>query len=83
MIIQGGAFQPNEDTTKRVLIYLRVADPKLKAQRFSNMSACLFSKGFKTTSGGPPDPFSYAVGLNGIEARKRMIECSIKNGDPI
>jgi hypothetical protein len=83
MIIQGGAFQPTEDTTRRVLIYLRVADPDLRKKRFDNMSACLLSNKFKTIGGGAPDPFSYAVGVNGLDARRAMIQCALKNGDPI
>ena len=83
MIVQGGAYQPKEVTTKLVLAYLKVADKDLKAKRFNDMSTCLFNANFKTIGGGKPNPYSYAIGQNNLTARSKMIACAHNNGDPM
>jgi hypothetical protein len=80
MVVQGGAFQPNEQTMKLVLNYFKGPN---RSKRLTNMSTCLFQAGYKTAARGAPDPMNYAVGANNIPARNKMIACAQKNGDPM
>ncbi|MEA2823198.1 MAG: hypothetical protein QOJ86_5202 [Bradyrhizobium sp.] len=82
-MMRGGAFRPNEDTVKRVLRYFNVA-ASIRATRLANMRTCLFNAGFKSGSGGPPDPLLF-LGSNATQlfARQAMINCAAVNGDPM
>jgi hypothetical protein len=81
MVVQGGAFQPNEDTTKRVLAYL--APGPNRVRRLAAMSTCLFKIGFRGASGGPPNALAFSIGINNRGPRLNMIKCAQDNGDPM
>jgi hypothetical protein len=83
MRIQGGAFQPNEDTQKRVEAYLRVSDRALREKRQEEMSRCLFENGVQPAGGTMPDPLIFAFGIKNLANRNSMIRCAQRNGDPI
>jgi hypothetical protein len=83
MVIQGGAFQPKEDTTRRALIYLSVSNKTVRARRSVQMGICLLKNGYKTAGGTAPDPMIYAAGVKFIDARNKMIACAQQNGDPM
>jgi hypothetical protein len=78
--IQGGVFQPTDDTTRRLITYFSGATGQT---RLRAISLCLFNsgKGIKSGSGGPPDPMLY-LGANNLAVRQKMITCSQTNGDP-
>ncbi|SHL10098.1 hypothetical protein SAMN05444159_4993 [Bradyrhizobium lablabi] len=81
MVIQGGLFQPNEDTTRLVRAYL--APGPNRTRRLADMSACLFRVGFRTSTGGAPNALSYQSGASNRGARLSMIKCAKDNGDPM
>ncbi|UWU78385.1 hypothetical protein QA649_39710 [Bradyrhizobium sp. CB1717] len=81
MVLQGGAFQPSEDTTKRVLAYF-APGPK-RADRLARMSECLFAVGFRSPSGGAPSALSFSIGANNRGARLNMMKCASENKDPM
>jgi hypothetical protein len=81
MVIQGGLFQPNEDTTRLVMAYL--APGPMRKIRLSKMSACLFSLGKRSASGGPPNALAFSIGANNRGVRLNMIKCARDNGDPM
>jgi hypothetical protein len=76
-----GAFEPDGETTKKVLRYF-APGPKRKA-RLQHMSACLFKLGLRSANGGAPNPLAYAVGSNNRGARLHMIVCAQEYSDPM
>jgi hypothetical protein len=81
MVIQGGAFEPKEDTTRLVLAYL-APGPK-RAERLTKMSDCLFAVGFRTAVGGRPNALSFSIGAQNRGPRSNMIKCAKDNKDPM
>lgn len=86
-MVQGGAFRPNEDTVKRVQRYLTSLNitAEKRALRLADMRICLSNAGFRSGSGGPPDPLLFALGSTATQlfARQAMITCAAVNGDPM
>jgi hypothetical protein len=81
MVIQGGLFEPNEDTTRRILAYF--APGKKRLDRLDKMSKCLFDLGKRNSVGGRPNPLSFSIGASNRGARLNMIKCAQDDGDPV
>jgi hypothetical protein len=79
MMVRGGAFQPNEETTKLLLNYFKGPN---RTTRLTNMQTCLFKAGFRSGSGGPPDPMLF-LGATNRGPRLIMMKCAQENGDPM
>jgi hypothetical protein len=81
MVVQGGLFEPNEDTTRRVQAYLAPGPKRL--DRLDKMSTCLFRLGKRSATGHRPNALAFSIGINNRGARLNMIKCAEENGDPM
>jgi hypothetical protein len=81
VIVQGGTYNPSDPTVKLVTNYL-AAGPK-RAARMTLLTNCLYSAGYRNSSGGPASPVEFWTGSNFVTQRNVMIACAAANGDPM
>lgn len=76
MTLQGGKFDPKDDTIKLVQNYLAPNNPK-NATRTALLTRCLFPLGFKAA------PALYAIDPGARGIRLLMRDCARQAGDPM